>query len=423
MPHLVNNPAYSNNAQIELTRESALLEERLKPITAEMNRRFLRVSEITWIKNLESAEEIAHFHIDWCRHLAGDDSFRPNSAADCARALSANGCDLQLNKKSGKPATDKDTLSELANSGVTLAGAILDARSAISRWSQLRAWEPYAKYGRVQPIWDSCGCPHGRYTSDGPCLTNRIVPIRETIESEPGFSFLSLDLSQAEYVVWASLSGDPVLGAAFKAGRDFHIEMAQAIKEEVPTWDLRGQCLRDAGKTVNFSILYQMKPHTLARKLGCSVEIASRIITAYYDKTPAAAFFITVLLTNAELKGFVETHYGRRRYCPELLLATKERDVHEIEKTLWNHVNAGTAAEFLKWKQVKIWNALRTCGFDEGQVWLTLNMFDELVFQIRDDVFEEVREVAETVMREPVKGFLPFGVGVKEGKTWGEVSK
>ena len=423
MPQLVNNPTYSNNAQIELTRDSALLEERLKPITAEMNAHALRVNKAIFVQNLESAEEVANFNIDWCRHLAGDDTFRPNSAADCGRALSAVGCDLRLNKKSARPATDKDTLSELANSGISLAGAILDARSSISRWSQLRAWAPYARYGRVQPVWDSLGTPHGRYTSDSPCLNNRIVPIRETIESEQGFTFLSLDLGQAEYVTWASLSGDPALSEAFKAGRDFHIEMATSIRGQVQEWDLRGQCLRDAGKTINFAILYQMKPHTLARKLGCSVETAIKIISTYYNRVPAAAFYITVLLTNAEIRGYVETHYGRRRYCPELLTKIGEREVHEIEKTIWNHANAGTAAEYLKWKQVRIWETLRAAGFDESQVWLALNMFDETIWQVRDEVLEPVREIAEYVMREQVKGFLPFKVGVGVGKTWAEASR
>ena len=64
--------AYSNNARIELLRESALLETRLKPITAELNAYPFRVNKTTYERNLESAGETAYFHIDCC---TGSDSF------------------------------------------------------------------------------------------------------------------------------------------------------------------------------------------------------------------------------------------------------------------------------------------------------------------------------------------------------------
>jgi hypothetical protein len=64
--------AYSNNARIEVLRESALLETRLKPITAELNAYPFRVNKTTYERNLESAGETAYFHIDCC---TGSDSF------------------------------------------------------------------------------------------------------------------------------------------------------------------------------------------------------------------------------------------------------------------------------------------------------------------------------------------------------------
>ena len=111
-----------------------------------------------------------------------------------------------MSSATGNPSVSKDVLVELVNDGSSLADEVLRARSQISRYGQLRAWAPYAQLGRVQPVWNSLGTPHGRYTSEGPCLNNRIPPIRQTIEPDPGFTFLSLDLSQAELVTWASLS-------------------------------------------------------------------------------------------------------------------------------------------------------------------------------------------------------------------------
>ena len=373
--------------------------------------------------NRDEAEESANFLIDYCRYLADDDFFRPNSPADCARALFTNRGikPKKISKVSGRALTDKDVLSELANGGDALAATIIDARSAITQWGQLKAWKPYADAGEVQCVWDSLGTPHGRYTSDSPCLTNRIPPIRETIEPDDGYSFLSLDLSMAEFVCWASLSGDLVLGEAFLEGRDFHTEMARAVREAVSSWDLHGESERQAGKTVNFSILYQMQPHTLARKLGCSVEIASKIITAYYSRAKTAAKYIERVLESAREKGFVETFYGRRRYCPELLNGASDREKHEIEKTLWSHVNAGTAAELTKWKQCKVWEALRSEGFTPEHARLSLQMFDQIVWQVRDDLLQEVRAITEEVWFQREKGFLPFRASITTGKNWREL--
>jgi DNA polymerase-1 len=166
-----------------------------------------------------------------------------------------------------------------------------------------------------------------------------------------------------------------------------------------------------------------MKPHTLARKLGCSVEIAAKIIKAFYARAPRASAYIDHTLAIAEELGFAETHYGRRRYCPEYQSPIAKREDHEIEKTLWNHVVAGTAAEVLKWKQVKVWEFLRHIGYMPNQVRLCLQMFDELIFAVEDTVIEEVCDLAEGIMRTPEPGFLPFKVGVKLGKTWRECSK
>lgn len=413
--------AYSNGARIELFRESAELEERLKPITAELNAHPLRVNTLTWVVNREAAEETAHFHIELCHYLADWDGLRPNSPADCGKCLFIDrGFKAKtISKKSGRPSTSKDVLQELSNGGDSLAGAIIDARSAITRWGQLKAWRPYAEAGQVQSLWNSLGTPHGRYTSEGPCLNNRISEIRETIEPDDGYTFLSLDLSQAEYSTWASLSGDLVLGEMFLAGRDFHLEMAQAVKEEVPAWDY-GPDLRQAGKTLNFALLYRMQPPTLAKKLNCSIETAIRITKAYHQKARTGSRYIRRVLDMARRTGYVETFYGRRRYCPELQNGISERETHEIEKTCWNHHVAGSAAEFLKWRQVHAWESLRKEGLTTDHVRLSLQMYDQLVWTVRNDVLKEVQQLIEDVWTWKEPGFLPFKSEIKLGQNWRE---
>ena len=266
------------------------------------------------------------------------------------------------------------------------------------------------------------GQPHGRYTSESPSLTNRIVPIRATVEPDPGFSFLSMDLSQAELVTWASLSGDLTLGEDFLEGRDFHLETAKAIKAVVPGWDLRGQELRDAGKTINFALLYRMTEFTLARKLGCPLPVATQIFKAYFRRAKTATRFIERVLNVAQERGFAETYYGRRRYC-DFQNGLRETEVHELGKTLWSHVNCGTAAEYLKWKTVWVYEALRAERVPTTAVRLSLNIFDEAIYQVRDDLLDEVRTIIEPIWFRKERGFLPFKAQIKIGKTWEECSK
>jgi len=412
--------AYSNGARVELTGQSIELEERLRPITDEMNSYPLRVNRETWLVNTASAEEEAALLIDYCRQLTHDCTFRPNSPGDCAKALfTVKGIKPpRLSKVTKRPLTDKDTLTELIHEGVPLAGGICDARSAITCRGQLRAWRKYAEAGQVQTVWNSLGCPHGRYTSENPSLTNRIQPIRETIEPDPGYSFLSLDLSQAEYCTWASLSGDLVLGQSFIDGEDFHTVTAAAVKELVPSWDFHGEEPRQAGKTLNFALLYQMTEFTLSRRLGCSLETAGTISKAYFRRAKTASRHLKRVLAVAKERGYVETYYGRRRYCSDYQNGISDRDAHEVEKTLVNHYIAGSTAEFLKWKSVYVHEALRQAGLTNADVRLSLNIFDEAIWQVRDDLLDEVRATIEPIWFRKETGFLPFRAEVKIGKSW-----
>lgn len=395
---------YSNNARVELHRESRDLEERMVPIVAEMNAFPLVVSYAAWVQNFEKANRIVENLVEYCRYLSGSEDFRPNSRADVKKAL---GCE----------ATDKDSLQSLAVQGSDLAETVLIARSAISCLSQLRKWEAVARLGTVQPLWNSLGCPHGRFTSETPCLTNRIPSIRETIQPEPGFTFLGTDYSQCEYSVWASLSHDTALSEIFLAGRDLHVEMATLISSLIPDWD-PGEDLRQAGKTLNFSILYRMRPHTMSIKLGCSLATAKKIMKIYFSKARVGMKYIHHVLNQARELGWVETHYGRRRYCFDYQSSTGDREIHEQEKTIWSHHNAGSAAELVKWRMVETWGTLRGAGFTADHVRLSINLFDGLVWSIRTDLLAEIKPIITSIWNETTPGFLPMRSTITTGGDW-----
>lgn len=403
--------------------KSLEIENELEPITAELNATPLVVNAEIAARNKDRMEkELERLNAE-CRALAGWPEFRPNASADCIEVFNVQrGLPVQrVSKKTGTPAMDKETLTVFAALGDDLAEKVIEAREARSKLSQLESWEEFADAGSVQASWNQLGTPHGRYSCDSPNLQNRITEIRESVEPPSGYSFLSLDLGQAEYVTWASLSGDPTLTAAFGAGKDFHEQMGQEICDAAPDVD-RTTNFRKFGKTINFALLYRMQAFVLAKRLGVSTEQAEQIMEAYAKRAPIAVAYMARTVQEFQRTGKATTKFGRERYLPEVRTATRGK-LHEITKTLWHHHNAGTAAELLKIKQIKTWKALRRAGYTPEQVRLGLQMHDEIILIVRDDVLAEVEQIAREKFEEIIPGFLPFRVDVRRGKNWLQISK
>jgi len=410
----VTIPAGSNSWKIETA---------LMPITDEMNRTPLNVSADTWLRNFKRVESEVQVLTQIVREMSGVDTFRPNATADCVKALFVEeGLPVQrVSDKTGQPTCDKEVLQALHAMGSELAGAIIKAREAMSKLSQLTKWEEFAQAGSVQCRWNQFGTPHGRYSCDKPNLQNRISEIRESIVARPGFRFISLDLGQAEYVTWASLSGDPTLTQAFESGRDFHEEMGKLIRAAAPDIDLHEPSDRAAGKTLNFALLYLMLAFTLSKKLGISGQDAQTLITTYKKRAPLAEAYRQDLLNEATRTGEVQTKFGRLRSLPEVKSAKGGRK-HELQKTMWHHHNAGTAAEILKIKQVKVLRAIRR-QWEHEDARIVLQMHDEIILEAREEIADEVAQLANEKFLEPIAGFLPFKVEVRQGANWLEISK
>lgn len=398
------------------------MEKMLEPITEKMNATPLWVNPVTWEKNLKEWTDKFTELLAKCAELTGNESFNPGSGKDCVAEF-AGKRKLSLGRvgASGNPSVDKSVLQDLANMGDDLAPWVIKAREARSYLSQLESWAPFAKAGKVQANWNQYGQPHGRYTSDSPNLQNRVTPIRETIEPRPGFSFVSSDWGMAEYVVWASLSKDAYLSSIFNDRRDLHEEMGTLLKsanahlpEELP--------LRKAGKTINFALLYRMQTWTLAKTLGVTGPEAEKIQEVYRHMAPDAVQYIDSVLEKAAKDGYVETAFGRRLYCQELS-KMKGGTKHELQKTVWHHHNAGTAAELLKLKMVDVDQALVAAGVPDEDVRVALNMHDEIIYEVRDSAVDEVSGILYAEMSKQVPGFLPFKVDLRVGKSWLEISK
>jgi len=380
----------------------------------------LRVNRETWEKNLSAAKIAYGTAQSECAMIVGILDFNPGSSRDCASAFRARGHSIGKTK-TGRVSMPKEALQAMSLGGDELAGKVMVARNLRAILSQLEKWKVYAEAGEVQPNWKQEGQPHGRYSSEEPCIHNRVVQIRETIEAREGKVFLSLDLSQAEYVVWASLSQDPLLTSLFENGQDLHQRMWEEILEEVPGLELRGDDPRQYGKEINFAQLYMMRVGTLAGKLGVDHETAAKINAAWEARAPLAVEYRGKVLDAAWVKGYVRTKFGRTRLVPDPR-RLKHAAKFQVAKTSWHHHNAGTAAEIVKAKQVKVWKELRR-RWTPDQARIVMNMYDELILEVDLNLFPEVSGVTQEVFSAPMKGFLDFKVDARGGSNWREISK
>jgi len=401
--------------------QSHRIEAALTVPTERMNHHPLVVNHATWLRNRDKkAGEVAGL-VQKCREATGVPNFRPNAREDCISYFTSQNMISGRRTPNGAPVMDKEVLIDFANQGDPVALTVVDAREHMSQLSQLESWEKYARAGQVQATWDQFGTPMARYTAADPNLQNRITEIRETIEARPGFTLMSWDLGAAEYVTWASLSKDPVLSEIFNSGRDMHTEMAIFLKESVPTLDFRGEP-RAMGKMVNFALCYLMNDWSLSKRLGCSGAVASQIVAAYKARAAKAIQYQTSVIEAAKSSGTVCTLYGRARQIPGLK-SSNPRVRDEAIKTTWHHKNAGTAAEILKIKQIRLLSALGKAKLYPGITECALQMHDEVILEVADAYVDQVREIGNEAFSRDIEGFLPFKIDNRSGHTWLEVSK
>ena len=175
--------------------------------------------------------------------------------------------------------------------------------------------------GKIHAIFNQALTQTGRLSSSEPNLQNISVRdeegklIRKAFYyKDNNYSILSLDYSQIELRILASLSNCKKLQDVFASGEDIHAATAASVFHvENPTPDLRRRA-----KAVNFGIIYGISDWGLSEQIGVSVKEAKSIISSFYDAYPEIAKYFQKITTNVVKDGYVTTLLGRRRYLREV---------------------------------------------------------------------------------------------------------
>jgi DNA polymerase I-like protein with 3'-5' exonuclease and polymerase domains/5'-3' exonuclease len=254
--------------------------------------------------------------------------------------------------------------------------------------------------GRLHATFLQHGAATGRFSSVNPNLQN--IPakgeggkeIRHGFVASKGHLFIGCDYSQIELRVLAMLSGDQQLIDTFKKGEDIHASVASAMFK-VPIQEVTNDMRRKA-KVINFGILYGMGVSALQKNLGSTRDEAQTYYANYFATFPSIAQYLEQTKVFARTNGYTETMFGRRRYFPAITSGAPFLRAF-AERMAVNAPIQGTNADIIKIAIALIDSDLRKASLIE-KAHLVLQVHDELVYEVSEDVQDEVEKIITSAM-------------------------
>ncbi len=236
--------------------------------------------------------------------------------------------------------------------------------------------------------------------------------IRAAFTAEPGHVLLAADYSQIELRLLAHFSKDPLLVEAFRRGDDIHTLTASQVFGVPPlmvTADHRRQA-----KVVNFGIVYGLSAFGLSQNLGIEPAEAKQFIEAYFEKYKGVRRFIDETLDEARRAQRVKTLFGRVRPIPDI--NSKNFNLRGFaERTAVNTPLQGTAADLIKLAMIRIDRELLDRRLQSR---MTLQVHDELVFEVPEAELDEMKTLVREQMERVHPLSVPLQVDMGVGANW-----
>jgi DNA polymerase-1 len=278
---------------------------------------------------------------------------------------------------------------------------------------------------RIHTNLNQTGTVSGRISSSDPNLQN--VPIRtaqgrlirQAFIAPPGHVLLAADYSQIELRILAHITGDKTLVDAFNNDEDVHARTAADLFD-IPVDQVDSEMRRKA-KMTNYAIAYGVSGFGLAKQLGSGTAgEAQEFIKKYFETLPGVKNYIDDTMQQARVDGYVQTLMGRRRPLPDIH-SPRAPERAAAERTAINHPIQGTSADAMKLAMLAIHDELRQKKLKSR---MTMQVHDELVFEVPEDEIDTMKELVGRLMREVPTSALelrvPLEVEVNTGPNWDE---
>jgi DNA polymerase-1 len=404
------------------------IERPLLPVLAAMERHGIKV-DVKFLDVMAGRLRARIDEITAAVTKAAGEEFNVNSPAQLQRILFEK---LSLPTKgirrtsTGQLSTGADELEKLRGAH-PIVGDIFEHREYSKLLSTYVAAIPgliHPRSGRLHTHFNQAVTATGRLSSSDPNLQNIPVrtelgrEIRKAFIAEKGRLLLAADYSQFELRIAASIADDRKMIEAFKSGADFHTSTAAEIWGVEPDQVTFEQ--RRAAKAINFGILYGMGANSLAAAAGLSRNEAGDFIRKYLGVYSGLKAYMEQAKVQAKSLGYVETLFGRRRYLPDIDSGVPYLKA-EAERMAINMPIQGTQADIIKLAMIRLHERIvREYGLGrEADLKMLLQVHDELVFECREDLAEEVAPWIKETMESAVELKVPVDVEVEVGKNWG----
>ncbi len=275
--------------------------------------------------------------------------------------------------------------------------------------------------GRVHTTFNQVGTATGRLSSTNPNLQN--IPTRTALGREirtafipaPGNLLMSADYSQIELRLMAHFSQDPLLLNAYRTDQDIHTLTAAEVFGVDPA--TMSKETRARAKAVNFGIVYGISPFGLAAQLGIDQKEAKLYIETYFDRYRGVRAFIDDTLEKVRRDGAVRTYFGRIRPIPDI--QSRNPNMRGFaERTAINTPLQGTAADLIKLAMIALDRILIERKLRSR---MTLQVHDELLFDVVPEEAEELRTLVKHEMEHVAEFSIPIVADVGLGQNWRDI--
>lgn len=261
-------------------------------------------------------------------------------------------------------------------------------------------------------------------------FSSTVVSVRDVFTAFPNGAFLSADYSQLELRILAHLSSDDKLCSIFNEGGDAFCKIAGewfGLEE-----DNISDKQRQHTKQMCYGIIYGMSTKSLSEQLDVTEDEAEKFMDSFKSKYTGMSSFITSTVQECRDKGYIKTLFGRKRFLP-LINSETLSECYHAERQAVNSMIQGTASDLVKKAMINIDHRLHksdlityctsTGDTNSNMALLVLQLHDELMYEVHENVLEEVARLVQEEMEAVAFGVLSvqLPVRLKVGKSWGRM--
>lgn len=271
----------------------------------------------------------------------------------------------------------------------------------------------------------------------------QVVRPRDGFKASEGYVFITADYSQIELRLLAHLCEDPQLLQIFsRTDKDADVfrDMA-ALWLKKPT-DQVTPPERARIKQCCYAKIYGAGKALIADNVGISIDEAERILDEFSGLFPGIQALEKRVKEHCYQSGFAESIIGRRRFLPDIH-STNSKERQRAGRQAFNFICQGSAADLIKLAMINIHCRLEQLAqvphskpvyFRQGvsapggglyhrldSVRLVLQVHDELVYECRKDLVDEVAVIISDCMEHALALRVPLKVDVEVGQSWGQM--